>query len=166
MHGMGLEPTILACEWAETLHALGCAAAAISFRMCSAQEKQNTVTVNSKFLHHKKMYTWWGPVWPRYVVTIKKKRGNINRLITTGFLDFVHPPEFYKQENTTFQKLDLFPSSGEGGGAPTLLGTLEKTYLNHRRCQTRELTTWNKSTIYSWHEDESMGCNRKTQSKK
>jgi hypothetical protein len=37
-------------------------------------------------------------------------------LITTGFLDFVHCPEFYKQENTTFRKLDLFPSSGEGGG--------------------------------------------------
>jgi hypothetical protein len=36
-------------------------------------------------------------------------------LITTGFLDFVHRPEFYKQENTTFRKLDLFPSSGEGG---------------------------------------------------
>jgi hypothetical protein len=88
-------------------------------------------------------------------------------LITTGFLDFVHHPEFYKQENTTFRKLDLFLSSGErGGGAPTLLGTLEKTYLNHRRCQTRRPTTRNKSTIYSWHQDESMGCNRKTQSKK
>jgi hypothetical protein len=40
----------------------------------------------------------------------------VNILITTGFLDFVHRPEFYKQENTTFRKLDLFPSSGEGGG--------------------------------------------------
>jgi hypothetical protein len=28
-------------------------------------------------------------------------------LITTGFLDFVHRPEFYKQENATFRKLDL-----------------------------------------------------------
>jgi hypothetical protein len=37
-------------------------------------------------------------------------------LITTGFLDFVHRPEFYKQENTTFRKLDLFPSSGKRGG--------------------------------------------------
>jgi hypothetical protein len=36
--------------------------------------------------------------------------------ITTGFLDFVHRPEFYNQENTTLRKLDLFPSSGEGGG--------------------------------------------------
>jgi hypothetical protein len=36
--------------------------------------------------------------------------------ITTKLLDFVHRPDFYKPENTTFQKLDLFPSSGEGGG--------------------------------------------------
>jgi hypothetical protein len=33
-----------------------------------------------------------------------------------GFLDFVHRPVFQKIENTTFRKLDLFPSSGEGGG--------------------------------------------------
>jgi hypothetical protein len=32
----------------------------------------------------------------------------------TGFLDFFHCPVFYKIENTTFQKLDLFPSSGKG----------------------------------------------------
>jgi hypothetical protein len=36
-------------------------------------------------------------------------------VITTGFLDFVHRPEFYKQGNTTFRKLHLSPSSGEGG---------------------------------------------------
>jgi hypothetical protein len=36
-------------------------------------------------------------------------------LITTKLLDFVHCPDFYKPENTTFRKLDLFPSSGEGG---------------------------------------------------
>jgi hypothetical protein len=29
------------------------------------------------------------------------------------FLDFFHRPVF--QKNTTFRKLDLFPSSGEGG---------------------------------------------------
>jgi hypothetical protein len=28
---------------------------------------------------------------------------------------FVHHPVFEKLENTTFQKLNLFPSSGEGG---------------------------------------------------
>jgi hypothetical protein len=39
----------------------------------------------------------------------------LQEFITTGFLDFVHRPEFYKQENKTFRKLNLFPSSGEGG---------------------------------------------------
>jgi hypothetical protein len=29
-----------------------------------------------------------------------------------------------KLENTTFRKLDLFPSSGGGGETPTLLGTV------------------------------------------
>jgi hypothetical protein len=33
---------------------------------------------------------------------------------------------------TTFRKLDLFPSSGEGGGEDTSqLGPLERTNLNH-----------------------------------
>jgi hypothetical protein len=36
-------------------------------------------------------------------------------LITTKLLDFVHRPDFFKSENTTFRKRDLFPSSGEGG---------------------------------------------------
>jgi hypothetical protein len=35
-------------------------------------------------------------------------------------LDFVHRPVFYKLENTTFRKMDLFPSS-EGGKTPTQL---------------------------------------------
>jgi hypothetical protein len=30
-----------------------------------------------------------------------------------------------------FRKLDLFPSSGEGGEAPTLLDPLERSNLNH-----------------------------------
>jgi hypothetical protein len=44
------------------------------------------------------------------------------KVITTKLLDFVHHPDFYKPKNTTFRKLDLFPSSGDGGagGAPTL----------------------------------------------
>jgi hypothetical protein len=33
-------------------------------------------------------------------------------------------------ENTTFRKLDLFPSSGEGRETPTLLGPLERANLN------------------------------------
>jgi hypothetical protein len=40
----------------------------------------------------------------------------------TGFLEFVHRPVFYKLEHTTFRKLYLFPSSGERGETPTLLG--------------------------------------------
>jgi hypothetical protein len=35
-------------------------------------------------------------------------------------------------KNTTFRKLDLFPSSGEGGGEDTYsVGPLERTNLNH-----------------------------------
>jgi hypothetical protein len=48
--------------------------------------------------------------FPSYLYTEKG-----SKFITTGFLDFVHRPEFCKQENTTFRKLDLFPSSGEWG---------------------------------------------------
>jgi hypothetical protein len=42
----------------------------------------------------------------------------VHQLITTKLLDFVHRPDFHKPENTTFWKLDLFPSSGWGGGGP------------------------------------------------
>jgi hypothetical protein len=43
-------------------------------------------------------------------------------------LDFVHCLMFLK--NITFQKLNLFPSSHNVMGAPTLLGLLKKTSLN------------------------------------
>jgi hypothetical protein len=46
------------------------------------------------------------------------------------FFYFIHRPVFYKLENTTFRKLDLFPSSGEGEKTPTLLGPLERANLN------------------------------------
>jgi hypothetical protein len=49
---------------------------------------------------------------------------------TTGFPDFVHHPEFQILEKT-FWKLDLLASSGEGKGAPTLLGYLERANPNH-----------------------------------
>jgi hypothetical protein len=39
---------------------------------------------------------------------------------TAKFLVFVHRPVFWKLENTTFRKMDLFPSSGEGGGGSHL----------------------------------------------
>jgi hypothetical protein len=34
-------------------------------------------------------------------------------------------------KSTVFQKLDLFPSSGEGCEAPILLRSLERANLNH-----------------------------------
>jgi hypothetical protein len=43
-------------------------------------------------------------------------------LTITGFLDIVHRP---------LRRLDLFPSSGEGGKTPTLLGPLERANLKH-----------------------------------
>jgi hypothetical protein len=63
----------------------------------------------------------------------------------TGFLTFVHPPEFYILENTTFRKLDQFPSSGEGKETPNIAQWLRLTLckgLNrgrkliqfHKRC--------------------------------
>jgi hypothetical protein len=50
-------------------------------------------------------------------------------LIITGFLIFVHHPVFEELDNTTFRKLDLFPSSGERGETPTQLGPLERANL-------------------------------------
>jgi hypothetical protein len=66
--------------------------------------------------------------------------------ITTKLLDFFHRPDFYKPENTTFRKLDLFPSSGVGGRH--LLYRKTKSLPFHRRCQNkRRSTTGNKGTI-------------------
>jgi hypothetical protein len=50
-------------------------------------------------------------------------------IYSTGVLDFVHRPIFWKLENTTFRKLDLFPSSGEREKTPTRLGPLESANL-------------------------------------
>jgi hypothetical protein len=41
----------------------------------------------------------------------------------SGF--FFHCPVFYGTENTTFRKMNLFPSSYVGGGTPTQLGFLK-----------------------------------------
>jgi hypothetical protein len=43
----------------------------------------------------------------------------------TGFMDWVHRPEFHLLENTMFRILDLCPSSGEDKKTRTLLGPLE-----------------------------------------
>jgi hypothetical protein len=42
-------------------------------------------------------------------------------------------PSSCSPKNTTFRKLDLFPSSDEGGGenTPAQLGPLERANLNH-----------------------------------
>jgi hypothetical protein len=53
-----------------------------------------------------------------------------NSLKIAGSLDFVHRPVFYKLENTTLRKLDLFPSSGERAKTPAQLGPLERAKLN------------------------------------
>jgi hypothetical protein len=43
----------------------------------------------------------------------------------------VHRPVFQKLENTTFRKMDLFPSSDKRGETPTQLGLLQRANLNH-----------------------------------
>jgi hypothetical protein len=45
------------------------------------------------------------------------------------------------KKKTMFQKLNLFPSSGKGGGkTPTQLGPLERANLNHWRTSVRFTT--------------------------
>jgi hypothetical protein len=48
-----------------------------------------------------------------------------------GFWTLVHRPEFWMLVTSTFRKLDLFPSSGEGSETPTLLGPLERANLDN-----------------------------------
>jgi hypothetical protein len=43
-------------------------------------------------------------------------------------------------KNTTFRKLDLFPSSGEG--KPTLLGPLDRASLSHRTIDVTDHTSY------------------------
>jgi len=52
-------------------------------------------------------------------------------IITSGFQNTVHHLVFYKTENTLFQDLNLFPSSGEkGGGVSTQMCLLERASLS------------------------------------
>jgi hypothetical protein len=55
-----------------------------------------------------------------------------------------------KLENTTFRKLDLFPSSGYGWETATLLGPLERANLNHWTQQSRcpPPLTWGRKQIH------------------
>jgi hypothetical protein len=45
-------------------------------------------------------------------------------------LDFAHRPELEILENTTFRKLDVYPSSGEERKTRTLLGPSKRANLN------------------------------------
>jgi hypothetical protein len=56
-----------------------------------------------------------------------KAMGQVYQSELMVFLDFVHRPVFQEAENTTFRKLDLFPSSGEGGRNTYSLGSSTKS---------------------------------------
>jgi hypothetical protein len=54
-------------------------------------------------------------IWPSFAYSSGHLRWpNRLKVRTTRFLDFIHRPVFYRLENT-FRKLELLPSSGEGG---------------------------------------------------
>jgi hypothetical protein len=58
-------------------------------------------------------------------------------------------------ENTAFQKLRLFASSGQRMETPTLLGNLERSQLNHctTRVQVQSYSTTNgQSANLSWYQ--------------
>jgi hypothetical protein len=67
--------------------------------------------------------------------------------ITTKLLDFVHRPDFHKPENTTFRKLDLFPSSGEGGGHLLYKKKTPKACLSTGDARTKEGWTKSRSLV-------------------
>jgi hypothetical protein len=48
-----------------------------------------------------------------------------------GFFKSLHLPMVWKLENTILRKLDLLPSSGEGGKTLSQLVPLERANLNH-----------------------------------
>jgi hypothetical protein len=86
------------------------------------------------------------------VLTRATRRNNpedtILHFITTKLLEFVHRPDFHKPENTTFRKLDRFPSSGEGGGH--LLYKKPKSLPFHRRCQNKRSFFCSTATQKIW----------------
>jgi hypothetical protein len=69
--------------------------------------------------------------------------------------DFVHHLVFWTLENTTFCKLDLFFSPGEGEDT-YLLGPLERANLNHWTTHVNITTA-----IYTWDQALSKGDNWK-----
>jgi hypothetical protein len=67
----------------------------------------------------------------KFMQNLKEFDDGVQKLKTTGFVDFVIRPEIWILENTTFRKLDLLLSSGEGKKTSTLSGLLEGANLNH-----------------------------------
>jgi hypothetical protein len=69
-----------------------------------------------------------------------------------------------RNRNTTFRKLDLFPSSGEGGGGektPTQLFPLERAHLNHWTTPVRFTQLFNPSVLYSVHSMPAVSVTRR-----
>jgi hypothetical protein len=79
------------------------------------------------------------------------------------FLDYFHRPVF--QKNMMFRKLDLFPSSGEGGEkTPTQLGPLERAnsitgqvsetscFLEYRTMEKVQKNSVNSKGYVFWHQ--------------
>jgi hypothetical protein len=51
----------------------------------------------------------------KHVPVAKNTNATTEELRITGFFGLFHRLVFWRLENTTFRKLDLFPSSGERG---------------------------------------------------
>jgi hypothetical protein len=85
-------------------------------------------------------------MWRRVVWYIEKHIFNIYRRQTWNLIlnywvfGLFYRSVFYKPEK--FGKLDLFPTSGEGGKTPTQLGPLEKTNLNYVKLTLSKGPNW------------------------
>jgi hypothetical protein len=70
--------------------------------------------------------------WEADTLRSQQRRGQVivagTQILGFWTLSIAHNSK--RLENTTFRKLDLFPSSGNGRETPTLLGRLERGNLN------------------------------------
>jgi hypothetical protein len=128
-----------------------------SMAFCETKTPEHHWFLQNVLLGKLKITTWWQDkmVWFHdsnwWIVATSHAKFGIN-LYWSSFAQFVrymHPVQLAKcsgslgfltssiiqysrtQKNTPFQKLDVFPSSGEGCETPNLLGPLERAYLNH-----------------------------------
>jgi hypothetical protein len=127
MPQVGFEPTIPVFERAKTVHVLDRADLYLYYSICLHGVVLNylikyRITLPFCSLRHLRYFFMYsrsssskncpgrclsaGNVVCRNVGIFETKL-----LLIAGFLDFVHRPVFWKLENTTFRKLDLFPSS-------------------------------------------------------